>query len=527
MGLVDRILEALGLRKRQTPKQMSIRDAESLHREQLLRKELQESLRREEALRRRLEDIERHRIQENTERKIEEKERVIRELERQIEALRKELEAIKRAPIGIGTGPIHTEPIMEIKPEAIGVRLEAKDIKNLPFGPYTFDNFIVSNNNKFVYMAAKSVAEMPADAYNPLFIFGGVGLGKTHLLKAIANYIVKKNPNVRVVYTTSEEFSNDLLNAIETANLDGFRNKYRKADVLIIDDIQFLSGAERTQEEFFHTFNALYDAHKQIVISSDRPPSEISTLEARLRSRFEGGLITDIKVPDFETRVAILKYEISKRQLDVSDDVVRYIADSIKSNIRTLKGALNRVVVYALSNGKPIDLGVAKEVLEGVIITEGKETSITNGTDEIKVPESTSDDLLKVLHDKLNNWKLEGYITTKLEEMLATASDNDLEFIKKKFAEYEENIAKLEVLETRLKALEGEGFDDDIRKIREKILNPDRVEEIEDDIKLVEEKIRGKKELMLHRKMEELRKKGEAAKRELETLRQMARDDEI
>lgn len=232
---------------------------------------------------------------------------------------------------------------------------------------YTFDTFVVGNNNKLAHAASLAVAESPADAYNPLFIYGGVGLGKTHLMHSIAHFIINESPGMKVLYVSGEKFTNELINAIQNATYEEFRNKYRNIDVLLVDDIQFLIGKERTQEEFFHTFNTLHESKKQIIISSDRPPKEIETLEERLRSRFEWGLITDIQAPDFETRVAILNKKAELENLDIPSDVVQYVANNIKSNIRELEGAINKIVAYSTLVHKQITKELAEDALKDLI----------------------------------------------------------------------------------------------------------------------------------------------------------------
>ncbi|AIY06986.1 chromosomal replication initiation protein [Planococcus sp. PAMC 21323] len=232
---------------------------------------------------------------------------------------------------------------------------------------YTFDTFVIGSGNRFAHAASLAVAEAPAKAYNPLFIYGGVGLGKTHLMHAIGHYVLEHNPNAKVVYLSSEKFTNEFINSIRDNKTGEFRDKYRSVDILLIDDIQFLAGKEQTQEEFFHTFNTLHEESKQIIISSDRPPKEIPTLEDRLRSRFEWGLITDITPPDLETRIAILRKKAKADGLDIPNDVMTYIANSIDSNIRELEGALIRVVAYSSLINRDMSAELASEALKDIM----------------------------------------------------------------------------------------------------------------------------------------------------------------
>ena len=255
----------------------------------------------------------------------------------------------------------------QIEEEETTTKEEQKDNEAILNPKYTFDTFVIGSSNRFAHAASLAVAEAPAKAYNPLFIYGEVGLGKTHLMHAIGHYILKHNSKMNIMYLTSEEFTNRLINSIRYDETIKFRNQYRNIDILLIDDIQFLAGKERTQEEFFHTFNALHDANKQIIISSDRPPKEIPTLEERLRSRFEWGLITDIQEPDLETRIAILKKKASLDDIEVPNDVIVYIANEIKSNIRELEGALIRVVAYSSLVNDNITVELTQEALKDII----------------------------------------------------------------------------------------------------------------------------------------------------------------
>jgi chromosomal replication initiator protein len=241
---------------------------------------------------------------------------------------------------------------------------------------YTFDTFIVGSSNQFAHAACRAVAEAPSRSYNPLFLHGGVGLGKTHLMHAVGQYVLQHDRNLKLTYISSERFMNEMINAVRYDRVIDFRERYRSVDVLLVDDIQFLAGKEGTQTEFFHTFNALHDSQKQIVLSSDCPPREIPALEERLRSRFEWGLIADIQPPDLETKVAILKKKAETEAVPLSDDVAIYIAGKIKSNIRELEGSLIRLVAYASLTGQEITLHLAQEVLRNMLDRDEKAVTI-------------------------------------------------------------------------------------------------------------------------------------------------------
>jgi chromosomal replication initiator protein len=241
---------------------------------------------------------------------------------------------------------------------------------------YTFDSFIVGSSNQFAHAAARAVAEAPSRSYNPLFIYGGVGLGKTHLMHAIGHYVLTNSRGMKLTYISSERFMNEMINAVRYDKILDFRERYRSVDILLVDDIQFLAGKEGTQTEFFHTFNSLYDSQKQIVISSDCPPHEIPALEERLRSRFEWGLIADIQPPDLETKVAILKRKAEAEAVPLPDDVAMYIAGKIKSNIRELEGSLIRLIAYASLTGREISLPLTQEVLKKVLGHEERAVTI-------------------------------------------------------------------------------------------------------------------------------------------------------
>ncbi len=255
---------------------------------------------------------------------------------------------------------------------------EEKTARNLgmPLNPkYTFDSFVVGGSNRFAHAASLAVAETPARTYNPLFLYGGVGLGKTHLLHAIGNFIIENNSDMQVMYISAETFTNELINSIKDSRNDEFREKYRSVDVLMVDDIQFIAGKKVTEEEFFHTFNTLYDANKQIIITSDRPPKEMKTLEDRLRSRFEWGIIGDLYAPDYETRVAILRKKAQLENIDIQDEILELIAEKITSNIRELEGVFNRVLAYRGLINSEITIDVALDAMKSYHATGGPAVS--------------------------------------------------------------------------------------------------------------------------------------------------------
>ncbi|MDD5866938.1 chromosomal replication initiator protein DnaA [Lachnospiraceae bacterium YH-ros2228] len=288
-----------------------------------------------------------------------------------INFLKRKYEKLLKESIATVTGKEYQlEFVLPGKTETISETIKVNNSSNL--NPrYTFESFVVGNNNKFAHRAALAVAETPGEAYNPLYIYGGPGLGKTHLMHAIGNYILKENPNKKVIYVTSEEFLNEVIESIRSTNntsaMTKFRNKYRTVDVLMIDDIQFIIGKEATQDEFFHTFNALHSAGKQIILTSDRPPKEMKTLEDRIRSRFEWGLMADIGYPDYETRMAIIKNKVETEHINLNDDILQYIGENIKSNIREIEGAINKLAAYSRLENKEITMDIAKEELQNII----------------------------------------------------------------------------------------------------------------------------------------------------------------
>ena len=303
-----------------------------------------------------------------------------------LKALRNISQDVKEIKFSIGNKPVQKEEIpirskTEIQTSSITnedqLNFEEFNInKETNLNPkYTFDTFIVGSFNELAQAAGRAVVNNLGSLYNPLFIYGGVGLGKTHLMQAIGNEINKNHPNKKVKYLSSEKYTSELVDAISKKGMKSFKEKYHDIDTLIIDDIQFIAGKEKTQEEFFHTFNSLYQKNKQIIISSDRPPKSISTLEERLRSRFEGGMIADIQPPDLETRLAILKSKIEEKKLNVPDDILNYISTNISSNVRELEGALNRIVAIAQINNTPPTLKKAQEILTNISSSTNKKST--------------------------------------------------------------------------------------------------------------------------------------------------------
>ncbi len=268
------------------------------------------------------------------------------------------------------------EPLLAAAPATTQAKLDF-DSSTYHLNPrYTFDSFIVGSSNQFAHAAALAIAEAPSKSYNPLFLYVGVGLGKTHLMQAIGHTLKRRNPSLRLTYISAEKFTNEVIASIRFERMAAFRDRFRNMDVLMVDDIQFIARAERTQEEFFHTFNALYDQQKQIVISSDCPPKEISAIEERLRSRFEWGLIADIQMPDLETKIAILQKKADNEHVHLPDDVAEFIARSIKSNIRELEGALIRLMAYVSLTGVVLNLPTAQQVLKNILETQEKKITI-------------------------------------------------------------------------------------------------------------------------------------------------------
>jgi len=283
---------------------------------------------------------------------------------------------IAEALAELGQGDIHVvfEDATERAPfpEAPGAERESSSLNP----KYTFESFVVGASNQFAHAAARAVAEIPSKSYNPLFVYGGVGLGKTHLMHAVGHYIQARQRRLNLVYISTDRFINEMINAIRFDRLPAFRQKYRSVDVLLVDDIQFIAGKDRTQEEFFHIFNSLHDSQKQIVISSDCPPRQIPTLEERLHSRFEWGLIADIQAPDIETKVAILRKKAEAERVEIPENVALFIASKVRTNVRELEGSLIRLIAYASLTGRDIDLPLAQEVLRELLQTEDKPVTI-------------------------------------------------------------------------------------------------------------------------------------------------------
>jgi chromosomal replication initiator protein len=270
-----------------------------------------------------------------------------------------------------------TEPVSVANPAGVKqTRLDFEAVDHQLNPRYTFDTFVVGGSNQFAHAASLAVAEAPSKAYNPLYLYGGVGMGKTHLMQAIGNMVKARNPALRLTFISAEKFTNEVINSLRFDRMVSFRDRFRSVDVLMVDDIEFIAGKERTQEEFFHTFNALHELQKQIVLSSDCPPKEIAAIEERLRSRFEWGLIADIQPPDLETKIAILQKKAETERFQLPGDVAEFIARSIKSNVRELEGALTRIMAYASLTGTPVNLSTAQAALRNIIATQEKKVTI-------------------------------------------------------------------------------------------------------------------------------------------------------
>jgi chromosomal replication initiator protein len=296
---------------------------------------------------------------------------------------------------------IQLSVVRDPRPDVVSVEPPKRASAGTGLNPkYTFDLFVIGSSNRFAHAAALAVAEAPAQAYNPLFIYGSTGLGKTHLLQAVAHYLSEHSGDLSACYVTSETFLNDFINSLRDKRIEGFKHRYRTYDLLLVDDIQFFEHRERIQEEFFHTFNSLYESGSQIVISSDRPPRQIATLEERLRSRFEWGLITDIQPPDLETRIAILRKKVRTDGIELDDDeVLTFIAGRISSNIRELEGALTRVVAFSSLTGRPMTVDLAQDVLKDVF-PQGEATQVSIRRIQEAVSERFSLSLQELCGDK-------------------------------------------------------------------------------------------------------------------------------
>lgn len=383
---------------------------------------------------------------------------------------------------------------------------------HLPHPQYTFKTFVVGNSNRFAYAAARGAAESPGLVHNPLFIYSGVGLGKTHLLGAVGNYILQNKQEMQVVYVTAEWFVNELLEALEKNSVDEFRNRYRAIDCLLIDDVQFLGEKDRPQSELIHTFDTLYTLQKQIVFTSDRPPKSVTTIQERLRSRFEGGLIADIQMPDFETRVAILQKKAVQKKLEIEEDIVYEIAKSIKTNVRELEGFLNKLIALYSMDKNSITLDWVKETLRN---QRSASKSVSSSKPKTQQPQSSLGDefgsfvadigsdlgdtiqekeeeerLRSEYRKKLYIWEMKGFDVSRLQRVI----DSDLHKVKQTFDEFTIDAKRLMELQKQVACMDIRGMENKVKNIERYLFSPDRLEEVEQKIKELEIAIERRKE---------------------------------
>ena len=375
----------------------------------------------------------------------------------------------------------------------------------LPHPYYTFETFVVGNSNRFAYAASRGAAESPGLVHNPLFLYSGVGLGKTHMMSAIGNYILQNKKDMQILYVTAEWFVNELVESIESNTIDNFRNKYRAVDCLLIDDIQFLGEKDRPQSELIHTFDTLYTLQKQIVFTSDRPPKGVPTIQERLRSRFEGGLIADIQPPDFETRVAILQKKAALKNLEIEEEIVVEIAKSIKSNVRELEGFLNKIAAFYSIDKTSITIDWVKQALRShraVRPTSIPEPfadqpqvvkKIRRNKDEFgSFLSDIEDDIGDTIEDKreeeaqrsnyrrkLYIWEMKGFNVTRLKRII----DSDLDKIRRAFDDFTIDIKRLMELQKQVATMDIRGLDEQVKEIERNLFDPDQLSKVEKQIK--------------------------------------------